>query len=249
MPLINSLKEFGLTDNEAKIYLAALELSQATVQEIGKKSCVKRTTVYTAIEGLKEKGLISQIKKAKKTFFLAESPENLVRLSWQHYQQLKKALPELKSIYNVSEVKPKVMFYEGRAGYVSVYEQILQDKPKELLAIVSYNDLCRHLDTEYEKEWIKRRMEKKIKLRWLDFKTAKTEAMKREGRKALREIKFLPKEFSFTSSMFIYENKAILMSGKQKEFMAVVIENTEFHQMFKQLFEMLWSGKKFQSWE
>jgi sugar-specific transcriptional regulator TrmB len=238
--LIATLKQLGLSENEAKVYLAALELGQATVQGLAKKSAVKRTTVYTALEGLKEKGLVSQTKKDKKTFFAAESPENLVRLSWQHYQQIKKSLPELKSIYNTSDTKPKVMFYEGREGYISVYENILKDEPKELLAIVSYDDFCRHLDYQYEQEWIERRIEKKITLRWLDFRTPKTEAMKKEGRKALREIRFLPKDFSFTSSMFIYENKLILMSGKQKEFMAVVIENTEFSQMFKQSFEMLW---------
>lgn len=244
MTSINILKEFGLTDNEAKVYLAGLELGQATVQGLGKKSGVKRTTVYTTIEGLKQKGLVSQTKKGKKTFFTAEAPENLVRLSEKRYQQLKEVLPELKSIYNVSETKPKLRFYEGREGYISVYENILKDKPKELLAIVSYDDFCQHLDAKYEEDWIKQRVKKKIKLRWLDFETPNTRTMQKQGKKALREIRFLPKEFAFTSSMFIYDNKVVIMSGKQKEFMAVVIENTEFYQMFKQLFEMLWLRSK-----
>lgn len=240
MALLNILKELGLTDNEAKVYLAALELGQATVQELAKKSGVKRTTVYTTIDGLKEKGLLSQTKKGKKTTFIAENPENLIGLSEARHQQLKNALPELKSIYNISETKPKVRFYEGKEGYISVYDGILRDKPKEVLVMMSYDDFYRHLDPQYEEDWIERRIKKKIKLRWLDFRTEKTERMKREGKKALREIRFLPKEFSFTSGLFIYGNKVIIVSGKQKEFMAVVVEDTEFYQMFKQLFETLW---------
>lgn len=241
---IGILKNFGLSDNEAKVYLAALELGQGTVQELGKKAGVKRTTVYTTIEGLKQKGLVSQTKKGKKTFFAAESPERLVQLSERRHQQLKKALPELKSIYNIAGAKPKLMFYEGREGYLAVYENILKDKPKELLVIASYADFCRHIDADYEEDWIKRRVKTGIKLRWLDSETKLTRLMQAEDKKSLREIRFLPKGFSFTSTMFIYQDKVIIVSGKQKEFMAVVIENSEFYQMFKQLFEMLWLRNK-----
>ncbi len=240
MNLSKTLEGFGLSENEANVYVAALELGQATVQEIGKKSGVKRTTVYIALEGLKEKGLASQTKKGKKTLFSAEEPEGLLALSQRRAFALKDILPELKALNNMAGAKPKVRFYEGREGYVAVYENILKDKPKEVLALISYDDLCRHLDQKYEQEWIKRRVKSGIQLRWLDFRTAITEKMQNEGKKALREVRFLPHNFHFTSSMFIYNDKIVVMSGKQKEFMAVVIENAEFSQMQKQVFEMLW---------
>ncbi len=85
-----------MSDNETKVYLAALELGQATVQELGKKSGVKRTTVYTAIDGLKEKGIISQIKKGVKTFLIAESPEVLGQIADRRAQMFKESLPEVK---------------------------------------------------------------------------------------------------------------------------------------------------------
>lgn len=241
---IETIKQLGLTDNEAKVYLACLELGQATVQELSKKSGVKRTTVYIAIEGLKEKGLVSQSKKAKKTMFAVESPDSLLALSQKRHEALKQALPELKSIYNMAGAeKPKLRFYEARQGYLTVYENILKDKPKELLAIASYDDLCHHLDQRYEDEWIEQRIKLGIKLRWLDFRTRATEKMQRRSKEELRELRFLPKNFKFTSSMFIYNDKIVLMSGRQKDFMAVVIESSEFCQMFKQLFEFFWQSK------
>lgn len=241
---IATLKNFGLTNNEAKIYLAALELGQATVQELGKKAKIKRTTVYTTLEGLKQKGLISQTKKGKKTLFIAENPENLVIASEKRYKELKKALPELKSIYNLSPTKPKLRFLEGKQGFLSVYENILKEKPKEFLAIASYTDFANHIDEEYETKWTEQRIKKNIKLRWLDFETKHTKKLQKKGKKTLREIRFLPKEHPFTSTMFLYNDKVIIMSGKQKEFMAIVIENNEFYQMYKQLFEILWLSHK-----
>ena len=242
---IETLKQLGLSDNETKVYLAALELGHATVQELGKKSGVKRTTVYTAIDGLKEKGIISQIKKGAKTFLVAESPEVLGQIADRRAQMFKESLPELKSIYNVSGTKPKVRYYEGREGYLAVYGNILKEKPKELLAIASYEDFKKHIDEQYEEVWTAKRIKQGIFLRWLDFETPSVQARVSEGKKGLREIRFLPKEFSFSATMFIYNEKVIMVSGKQKEFLAVVIENAEFSQMQKQVFEMLWTQKSF----
>ena len=238
---IETLKQLGLSDNETKVYLAALELGQATVQELGKKSGVKRTTVYTAIDGLKEKGIVSQIKKGAKTFLIAESPEILGQIAERRAQMFKESLPELKSIYNITGNKPKVRFYEGQEGYLAVYGNILKEKPKELLGVASYENFKKHIDEQYEEIWTQKRIKQGVFLRWLDFETPSVQARVDEGRKGLREIRFLPKEFSFSATMFIYNEKVIMVSGKQKEFLAVVIENAEFSQMQKQVFEMLWA--------
>ncbi|MDP2951504.1 MAG: helix-turn-helix domain-containing protein [bacterium] len=237
---IETIKQLGLSDNEAKVYVAALELGQATVQDLGKKSRVKRTTVYTTIEGLKEKGLLAETKKGKKTLFIAQNPEALLSLSEKRLAEIKKALPELKSIYNSGTVaKPKLKFFEGKEGYLAVYQDILKQNPKELLVIASYKDWLKHIDIAFEGEWTKQRVKQGIFLRWLDFKTKETIKKAQEGKKGLREIRFLPDKFAFTSATFIYNGKIILMSGKAKEFMAVIIESQEFYHTLKQFFEML----------
>lgn len=240
MQITNILEQLGLSDNEAKVYLAGLELGKATIQELSRKSGVKRTTVYVVMDGLKEKGVFSQTKKNAKTFFIAQDPENMVDLLEKRLQGFKTALPELKSIYNIAEAKPKVRFYEGREGYLSVYENILRERPKELLVIASYDDFKKHIDEDYEEDWTIRRIKQGTYLRWLDFETTLVKAKAIKGKKGLREVRFLPNEFKFTSTMFIYGDKVVLVSGKQRDFIAIVIENQEFSQMFRQFFEMLW---------
>lgn len=242
MQLKTHLKQFGLTDNEAKVYLATLELGTASIQDISKKSKVKRTTIYTTIAALQQKGLISQTKKGVKTDYLAENPEKVAEMAKRQFEALNQALPQFKSIYNTSDIKPKLAYYEGREGYVSIYDSIIKEQPADLLIVSSYNHLRQHLDPQYEAKWMKRRIENNIKLRWLVLKTAQTSHLLAQDLVSLRETRFLPPKFNFTSTVFIYNNKAILVSGKQRDFSAIVIENAEFQTMFKQFFEMMWSN-------
>lgn len=62
--MIEKLKNLGLNEKEARVYLAALELGEASVQEIAQKSGVKRVTAHVAIEKLKTEGLLYEEKKA-----------------------------------------------------------------------------------------------------------------------------------------------------------------------------------------
>lgn len=60
------LKNAGLNTKEATTYLSILELGEASMGQLVKKSKLKRTTLYDLVESLKEKGLISTAKQGKK---------------------------------------------------------------------------------------------------------------------------------------------------------------------------------------
>jgi amidophosphoribosyltransferase len=59
--MIKNLKNLGLSDNEAKVYLSMLELGPSSVLEISAKAGVNRPTTYVQIETLKKMGLVSQV--------------------------------------------------------------------------------------------------------------------------------------------------------------------------------------------
>ena len=69
--------KLGLSDKEAKVYLAALELGSGTAQMIAGKAGVNRATTYVVIESLMKMGLMSTYDEGKKTFFTASPPEKL----------------------------------------------------------------------------------------------------------------------------------------------------------------------------
>ena len=54
-----NLMRLGLTENEAKVYLALLEIGSTSAGEIIKKTKLHRNIVYDNLEKLIEKGLVS----------------------------------------------------------------------------------------------------------------------------------------------------------------------------------------------
>jgi sugar-specific transcriptional regulator TrmB len=65
------LTKLGLTEGEAKVYLALLKLGSSTVGPIVKKSKVAYSNIYEVLERLISKGLVSFIKKEKTKYFQA----------------------------------------------------------------------------------------------------------------------------------------------------------------------------------
>ena len=76
--LVKHLTEFGLSEKEAKVYLALLELEVATATEIAKNSNIKRSSTYVVLESLKEKGLVGTTEEKRIQRFVASSPDFLL---------------------------------------------------------------------------------------------------------------------------------------------------------------------------
>lgn len=123
--MLPQLKKLGLTDTEAKVYVSALELGEATTTRIAQKAKLKRTTVYSAILVLRELGLLTRAKRGKRFVYFAEDPGVVVRLAEERLKVAKSVLPSLLGIANLIDKKPKVLFYEGLEGVKNLYRKTL----------------------------------------------------------------------------------------------------------------------------
>ncbi len=141
------LKKLGLSDKEAKVYVALLEIGEGPVQEIAQKSGVNRATTYVILDSLMKQGIVSTVEKGKKTHYAAENPDALSRLFRLQEEEIKakekefiSALPELQAIFNRAGAKPKVRFFEGREGVATIQRDILMSGASELVTFVSLDD-------------------------------------------------------------------------------------------------------------
>ena len=71
------LQKLGFSGNEAKVYLAALEMGLSSAQDIAEKAGIKRTTGYSVLSYLVNRGVVGKTKVKGKTRFLAEPPQSL----------------------------------------------------------------------------------------------------------------------------------------------------------------------------
>jgi len=245
--LAKQLQQLGLAEKESRVYLAALELGSSTVQDIARKAGVNRPTTYVQIEFLAKKGLISTVIRGKKRFFNAESPEQLIRLLDKkkkdiesQKEEFEKYLPELKTLYNLAEEKPKVRFFEGIEGVRTIQQDLLKSDIKEIYNFVP-------LDDAYEvsppgPDDNRKAMDRKLenaKVKVL-YSTRKEERLKSDRER--KEYKYIsPDKISFRTEISIYNNKVVLINYKTK-LLGVIIEDVEISNSLKGLFNLAWKA-------
>lgn len=241
-PLETVLINFGLTDYEAKVYLAALSLGPATVLKISQAAEIKRTTVYSVIEALKFKGLVNVEVHGFKQRFAAEHPSKLETILENRKALLTKTMPEFTSLYNLKGGESTIKFYEGLPGVKSTYESLLSDiQPKEDYCIVSNQEQWFGLDYDFFMDFTRRRAKLNINIRLLLQDSAIARESKRHEKNYNEYIKILPPGTAIDTNLVIIP-KRVVIHQLVPPISAIVIENPIVVQMHKELFEVIWNS-------
>lgn len=234
------LQSLGLSEKEAKLYLNALELGTFSVMGIANKSGLKRPTCYLILEELVKKGLISIIPRAKKTAYLAESPDALIKQADENALLAKRLAPQLHAVYNTYKKQPAIKFYSGQKGVHNIYEDILKSNIREYYYIGSGEELIRMAGKDFIDDWIGRRIKQGIKTSSIRMrKTEVREEMYQDTKEALREIRYAPADTYIPDTILIYGKKVAVVSTKKDNF-GFVVESDDFVTTMSGLFKALW---------
>jgi len=236
------LVELGLMENEAKVYFASLSLGPATVLKIARSAQTKRTTVYSVVENLKQKGLMNVEVKGLKKLYVAQSPEKLNSMIEARRQKLKDSLPELLSLFNLKGGESFIKYYEGLESIKSVYEGLIQDiKPHEDYCIVADQQKWISLDKEYFLDFTRRRAKLPINIRLLLQDTPTAREFKQYEKNYNFKIKILPKSTQLTTNLVIIPQRVVIHQ-LTPPLVAIIIENKSVIQMHKEMFEIMWNS-------
>lgn len=239
-----NLEELGLSEREAKVYLALLQLGSGSVAEIAAKAKINRTTTYDVLEYLTRYSIASHVGDKKKKHYVAENPENLAKYLDKKSEefkakslQVKSLMPELKGIFNLAPQKPKVRFYEGDDGIIAMYEDSLTSKTE----ILSWLDIrvTHDFSFEYFDNYYKRRTEKGIHIKAIVNDDPIADQFSKNPEDFLRELRIVPREMmEGTPECYIYDNKVSFMSVKER--FGVMIESKDIADAQRKLYELAW---------
>jgi sugar-specific transcriptional regulator TrmB len=243
-PLFSALESIGLHENEANLYLASLSMGPSTILKLSRASGMKRTTIYSVVESLKQKGLMSVEHKGLKKLYTPEDPQKLSAVLQSKQKQLSSALPELSSLFNLKGDEATIKYYEGLEGIKTVYESLIQDiKPGEKYMVISDQEKWLSLDSKYFQDFLERRAKLNIDIRMLlqDSKTA--QEFKKFQKNFNLQLKILPSRTSLVTNLVITPQKVVIHQ-LINPLSAIVIENKSTIQMHQQLFEIIWGAKE-----
>ena len=234
------LQELGLSDAEAKVYLALLELGSSLAGPIIKKANLHRGTTYQILQRLKEKGLVSSVIKGKKQYFSAVEPQRLLDVLKQKETNLKQILPGLNAKLKASKEKQEITVYHGVKGIRSVLDKMLEElTPGGEYYDFGVSGLFKEVMGPYWDLWQKRKKKSKIKSKVIFNKD-----LKKQNPQLLEsyfgQARFHPAKFSSLTDTMIYQDTVVLFIWTAKPPIAVVIKNKANAQSYKNQFKLMW---------
>ena len=237
--LLRTLEEFGLTEAEAKVYLALLKKGTSLAGVISKETGIHRRTIYDILYRLRAKGLISNIVLNNNRHFEAAIPERLLELIKEKENNIKERLPELKLLFKANKEKKEVVFFKGKQALKTVFDDQIKEG-KEILSMGKFIDLDQ-ITRLYFKKYDDARIEKKIELKSIFDEVAKeNKAVKKIP---LIKTKFLPNLEQSNLGIYIYGSNVTLVLWEDDP-LAIMIRQKEIADGFKTYFNILWKSAK-----
>lgn len=250
--LISQVEDLGLSNKEARVYVANLMTGPAGVQQIADASGIKRVTTYVILESLVNLGLISQTSKAKKTLFNAESPDNLRRLLdkkeqtvQEQKQSLEELLPELKNLASVPKDAPSVKLYDSVEGIRTLIRDYVTEhsknaKVESLYGVSNYDRLLEFFPEIKENSANPDRLAARVKSKML-YTSERGPILQATDGERMRESRFVPKDrFPMDCDFSIVGDSVVLMSLSGTRPIGVTIHSAEIAQGLKVLFDLAW---------
>jgi len=232
------LMNLGLTDGEAKVYLALAKLGSSTVGPIVKEAKIAYSNIYEVLNRLLEKGLISFILKEKTKYFQVTNFSRLYEYLDKKEQKiekekllLKKLIPDLEKFKKLQE-KQEAEVFIGFNGARTAYERLMEGKNNEeylffYIAEPNYEEIDKFWMRIYNKF-------KNLKVKGIaniDYKKSKF------IKKTTFKMKYV--DFPIPGNIDIHEDKVLFTSFKDKP-LATLITSKDIADKFKEYFYSIW---------
>jgi len=243
------LKQLGLSEGEIKVYFALLELESSTVGRIIEKSAVPDSKIYSILEKLKEKGLVSFVIKNNVKHFQASDPKNILRLLDEKEKAIRmqkkefeeKIIPEIEKRRKLTEDKQEAVIYESMDGLRAAMNYMLDvaGRGGEYKAFVISNVLAEKMVQNFFDDFHKIRLKKGVRVKRISNIQYKDILEKNYSYKNM-ESRFTDQKIPV--GIFIFKNHVMTIVFEKPT--AFVIKSKITYEHYDAFFEDLWKTAK-----
>ncbi len=234
-----ALKELGLNEHEAGVYLELLKIGGSIASVVAKNIGLKRTTVYAILKSLAEKGFVTTYYRKSKQFFYAEKPQRVADYFEKKLDAFNNLVPMLESVEKKKLQITGLRFIETLHELKKFYNDVLDEYKNKEYFIIGSAPGWEGLDPEWFTQFRKKRGHANIKTRLL--LSAESAKINPEDPKLLRIWKYLPAKHKFKSTIDIFKDKILIVSPELSS-LAVVVAIPAMVDVFKSVFEIIWDS-------
>ncbi len=120
----------GLPKVADDIYRILITKGDLSISEIALQTRKYRPAIYEAVGAMLEKQVVVRIKKGKRYVFRAIPPKFLQSLITQRIQETQSIVRTYAEIFERTNKKAKVLFFDGKDGIEKLFEIFLMSVPK-----------------------------------------------------------------------------------------------------------------------
>lgn len=239
------LEEIGLTPNEAKIYMALLELKNGTIWDISAHASIHRRNTYDAIHRLIHKGLAFQVLPKRTLTYAPVHPDKLKEFIEDKTVKLERGLPGMIKRYEKNSTSQFVNVYRGIGGLKN-YIDLEIDVGKDIYGIGgkgSWFDervlgyVIRKAYKKYKKAGIKSHI-------IYDYEAGNNSNLtKYVG----NDYRVLPAEYSSNSSVEIFGDYVAIYSGMnlkglEDDIMITILKDKTLAEDYMKWWQFMWDS-------
>ncbi len=237
---LDLLSKTKLTNNQARVYLATLQLGKATVSEIATAADIKRSLTYLILEQLQATGFVNPVPGFKKRVYTATDPNALATELERTAHDFKEMLPYLRSMQRKAG-KPYITYYSGIEGARRAMQQIR--RPQEARYATSIREAIKYVPDEVER-WKKTYLAGKARPggRHLLTESAEDRAFGEAIGQAEQVVRYIGKKI-LDMDLALVDN-TVYLTAFDSEIHVTVIESEALYRSLCALYDLAWEHAK-----
>jgi HTH-type transcriptional regulator, sugar sensing transcriptional regulator len=238
---LNNLEQLGLSNKEARVYIACLEIGSGTAFQIGQKLGIPKSTVHDILNNLVSRGFVSTFNKKSKRYFSATDPNFIGEKVKKQMEIFETILPELNALAYSGVGKPVIRYFDTKEGI----EVALKEMFAEAKDLIFYGNVDAVFETypEYFPKYTKKRVEKNIITHGIGIDGPIIRKLKEEDQKSLRRTKIVTSNTDVSSLAWIWNDKFVIFNTVGNH-SVLVVEDRRFANLLRSMFELVWGQEK-----
>ena len=246
MESVQALRQLGLSEKEARVYLALLQLGRSTAYSVAVLAGIKRPTTYLILDDLTKSGFAVAIPSSVKKLYEAKPPEEVFATAKERMKLAESALPNIQSLTRKKQGKTQTLFFEGLGGL----EQALKYRMHDLSGQEAIGFYAASTDAPPESlklvmDWAENCKRQNIKIRGFIPKKYLSSRFSKQDKTSLRTFKPLPNEaYSSRVSLDTIDDMVRFIDTVSPIPQATIIESAEAAKALRQVFNRLWLAEK-----
>lgn len=242
--LILDLERLGLSNKEARIYLALLNLGEVGASKIIKSTELHGQFVYNTLDTLEGRGLVQHSIVRGRKKFTAKSPDTLIILIDQQKRCAEMVSKKLKKMQGANPLQ-QFDVYQGQEMFVRNEFELLKTSPvdSEILIIGGNGDKYRENHGKFFESYEYARKKKNVVVRYVGSEEQRHFLRHSQENRELFKYHLLPGAFGGEFTTTIFEDR-INFYMFSEPIVVFSLKNKKIAESYRGFFETLWKLAK-----